>query len=132
MTFEEEHELPSGRLLDQVIAEKVMGWVELGDNLHYHDQDGQPTHYNIHVARGDCRYWAPSTDLATAWKVVEYLYTKDWWLYLSMDAFGTNVGFVRRSIKPDWKWTIHGLPPPHAICLAALISVEGVNPMETK
>jgi hypothetical protein len=100
-------QLPPGRELDALVAEKVLGWPAARDAK----------------AIGEAGYWtagderfihglpAFSTDIAAAWEVVEKLIASDEWPEFSLEYEATL------------KWSVgdcYGATAPHAICLAAL------------
>jgi hypothetical protein len=114
-------ELPAGRELDALIAEKVMGWRFMHDGLGnmrwYQDTvaiDGYgPNHW------GGYRDFSPSTDIAAAWEIVKKMRARgiplrlvlvcapgdpEWW-YASFEANG---------------WQVESNTAPLAICRAAL------------
>lgn len=63
MTNEEIDALPAGREMDTLVAEKVIGFVSnFQDGLVWRTVNGRLLHH-----------WSPSTDIATAWEVVEKL-----------------------------------------------------------
>jgi hypothetical protein len=117
--------LPSGRNLDALIAEKVMGWQPsiLGN---YPWQMVEP--------KGDiakvklCPYY--STDIAATWDVVEKMFE-----FVQTDGDYSDWLFIGGNSKKDWlvvlnelSWTderidVHADTFPLAICRAALLLV---------
>lgn len=128
----------AGRELDTLVAEKVMGWT--AKDGRWHDADGKDLgsdHADNDLGLGDYYYpdehWSPSTDISSAWEVVEKLQADGWGL--SLDSPGFRPGqwrcLLQRCDSPDdGRVRVSSLieveestTGPHAICLAALKSV---------
>ncbi len=113
--------LEAGRLLDALVAEKVMGWRRKpGRNVWIDDNvlTGwliEPDDVN------DAPCWAPSTDIAAAWEVVEkVMYPHGWYLAPVPDSEGWWGVFT----PPDEHREVAlGATAPLAICRAALKAV---------
>ncbi len=56
---------PTGRELDALVAEKVMGWSFCDGHGGYWSKGG--------LSMGSVHAWSPSTDIGAAWQVVEKL-----------------------------------------------------------
>jgi len=117
-------DLKPGRELDALIAEKVMG---------------------IPVTKEQGDYWPPpdpgknfstqpipdySTDISAAWEVVEHMRTKHWRDAFTLfspeieNATEWRAFFAKKFVSVDDSKFESGESAPHAICLAALKSVE--------
>jgi hypothetical protein len=110
----------TGRELDALVAEKVMGWRDVSDGY------GTPPEATLWEAIHIIPHY--STDIAAAWQVVERMRDQGWTSHytdLSLD-----------SREPWHSWHFTGTTPPngptlsaqastvpHAICLAALRAV---------
>ena len=106
-------DMPAGRELDALVAEKVMGQ--------------ETTEWTDGLGGTGVTFFAPvepySTDIAAAWEVAEKL----------IQTLGIAVeqpfhdGIWRCTIFGLWpkKWVCHGETAPLAICRAALKAVEG-------
>mgnify|MGYP001571535769 CR=1 FL=1 len=124
-------DLPAGRELDALVAEKVMGW------KHYAPAAVQEVWYppNLHPSNNVLGHSIPhySTDIAVAWQVVEHLKNKlhlqvilhwagdecpKWLCNLRADGY--------RSFQ-DQEWQVEADTAPLAICLAALKAVGWTN-----
>lgn len=129
-------EMPAGRELDALVAEKVMGFVRVADDTS--DYHGVRHGTEVLLPPGETlhslREWLPrsgpiafgyfvtqrySTDIAAAWQVVERMRNPDFRLNKDGDwgcSFGGELRFV-------------GLAPtaPLAICRAALKAVGGAS-----
>ncbi|MDR4470427.1 MAG: hypothetical protein MRJ68_19375 [Nitrospira sp.] len=109
-------DLLPGRELDALVAQKVMkSFVPAGSHPQLHD--------DAWVDRGDF-VWEPpsySTSIDAAWQVVERV-TESCKFNLSMGMFGLywNAAFY---IGTSFE-TVTATTAPHAICLAALKTVE--------
>jgi hypothetical protein len=120
-------DMKPGSELDALIAEKVMGfkkeWQPLWNKHHWLLPNGLVIDTN----------WSPSTDIATAWLVVEKLRltvwpTEDGRWFVFRDEFGTGYGdeywfggsdFSKRLEEPSYEWVV-AETAPLAICLSAL------------
>jgi len=114
MTREEILKLEPGPELDRLIAERVMGW---------------KNHEDFNFGPGgqiwrDKRVWSPSTDIATAWEVIETLREKKF----VIDILGSLEDFIVKIWNENES---EGLSiakasaeqAPLAICRAALLAV---------
>lgn len=119
-------DLPAGRELDALIAEKVMGWAPVHDGLNFRWADGgdyEKRHRYV------CD-WSPSTDIAAAWQVVERMDSLGWYLTIDRLSSGERVRFWRcewmRYTEENEKcgdcWE-DADTAPLAICRAALEAV---------
>ena len=123
--------MEAGRELDALVAEKVMGWEATADGL-YWDARQKRTRLvlgsaiakkreEMGIENGPGFVFAPSTDIATAWEVVEK--ADLWSLYGSIGD-----GPYRACIQfEDREGLMTADTAPLAICLAALkaVSQEG-------
>ena len=109
-------EIPPGREMDALVAEKVMGWIR------YNDSQGWPSGAK-HTGNRRRSYPRYSTDIAAAWEVVEKLLRDNGELVVAI-----------QSDDHDWVCTIRDDPlnivgysrsptAPLAICRAALMTV---------
>lgn len=110
-----------GHELDKLVAEKVMGWntsMRQCDGWNYHD-DSYPN--------SDSRIFAPSTDIAHAWDVLEEMRHR----HVYLDVIQTNNGFMvgdgSENYADDEGFTEGKLiniglaeTAPHAICIASI------------
>lgn len=116
-------DLPAGRELDALVAEKVMGWRRLPDTPEW----GVPPDYTTGGALG----WRPySTDIAAAWEVVEKL--REGWLEVNLDCTAFNCANTVRCCvtkqgqqHPPFPLYADAKTAPLAICRAALRAVGG-------
>ena len=93
--------ISAGRKLDARIAEKVMGW-----NM---DLDG---------------LFRPSAFIKEAWLVVEKMQSRGWIMRLDMVKGVCKVNFIRPGDRLPTS-IADGHDAPEAICIAALLAVEG-------
>lgn len=123
-------DLPPGRELDALVAEKVMGWPELipgkpfpkGKSFYLSDQ------HCCTREVGDHNTWSPSTDWRAAGEVLEKLAEvghraeiRDW---RHVDAGWECVIYRAGAVGPVCTGTGEfAQTGPHAICLAALAAV---------
>lgn len=112
----------AGRLLDTLVADRVMGWKTFAGEPGY----GRPPGKLSLVLNEVPPY---STDIAAAWQVVEHLERTMW--ALSLHRSTDDNGFLAegwQAIFTDPEASYHAAAPtaPHAICLAALM-VAGVD-----
>jgi hypothetical protein len=122
-------EMPAGRELDALVAEKVMGWT-LCDRVAMGWGDGPPVFATGEdpyddTARPSRQDWRPSEDIAAAWEVVENWrnrcngegvvllswHSEEW--VCELGIWGVESGF--RHAPAD--------TAPLAICRAALLAV---------
>ncbi len=129
MTKDEILRMEAGREMDALVATKVMGWEDDPEVPYWdaRDVNGQV----IHVSRR----WSPSTDIAAAWEVFEFL-SKN-----SVEVAVSCNGVERATIGHDsdgWScsvWWFKDIESSHAIegiyadtaplaiCKAALLAV---------
>lgn len=117
----------AGPELDKLVAEKVMGWEICGDKWKGFPNTVGNARPTIHA-----RNWCPSTNIAHAWDVVEFmrLSLKQWQFHLFQQASsetGEWVGpwgayFNEPSDVHNDSLYGHGTAP-YAICIAALKAV---------
>ena len=74
------------RALDIAIAEKVMGWGHVLDPLGERTGHPLPPEQTRHWLSGIPQY---STDIAAAWRIVEYLRSQGWVMTLSVNEYVT-------------------------------------------
>lgn len=117
----------AGPELNALVAEWVMKWTRLtspsGDYVPW--EDDKRRRHNTHVAArsfAGLMEWSPSTDLATAWEVVEKLRTDNYWIQVGTCDAGWNVQ-IGRINKLLQHVTVVADTVPLAICLAALKAV---------
>lgn len=125
-------ELKAGRELDALVAERVMGWtVNRTNDRHWHTVG--PTGRERHILIGrdccagqhdyDSHAFMPSTDIASAWLVVEKLNATGWLCDLFRNQMMTHwhVAFA----KDHTDSFVNDASAPLAVCLAALKAVGG-------
>jgi len=127
MTREEIFKLKAGPELDRLIAERVMEWRESSD-FAIEKETGNLLKIDLSdsIFKGLWK-WSPSTDVAAAWEVVEYMAQKQFDFTLSghgekytVQVWNADPGAnrVRNPLA-----TVYG-PIPLAICQAALLAVK--------
>lgn len=122
-------DLPAGRELDALVAEKVMGWHQEPRLLHYGPNDsgeiwceprrrggmGEPVH--------DVRRFSPSSNIGDAWEVVEEFASR----CIHVEVASTPDEHPHKfhcSVLKGGVWEHTGADTtPLAICLAALKAV---------
>ena len=126
-------EIPAGRELDGLVAQRVMGWSDLKwkDAGHKYDRGTTmtwPTGWIGKGPNGECylgdRF---STDIAAAWKVLEKMHNGEprfhWSIYsdniCDFSPFGPNNSPIYRAPRCE--------SVPLAICRASLKALEGEN-----
>lgn len=117
--------MKSGRDLDALMAEKVMGWTDVNLN-----GSGIPPHFK-HLTSHEL-YPNYSTDIAAAWEVVEKLTSSEG---IKLEIHPSNcfkeyeVGITFEDKDGDAMGPFYFLEKtaPHAICLAALKAVDQTN-----
>lgn len=132
--------MEAGRELDALVAEKVMGFC-----LHRPGFTFDLTHYERNCKRCDAmvpervfheqQAFKPSTDIGTAWQVVEHLAAQGWAVDISVPPEGDVEVSVLRvvTVKLSGKWYYERVgfarapTVPLAICRAALMAL-GVEP----
>jgi hypothetical protein len=108
--------LEAGQALDQLVAEKVMGWTlkKIGDHRVWGQTGWAPAG---NYTTGE-KVFAPSTDIAAAWEVVERLNK----LHIDVDVHSNASG--KKSVvawgQVESVNSGHVLSVPLAICRAAL------------
>lgn len=123
MTKDEILNMPAGKDMDRLIAEKVMGWYVSPDGL------VDPTHKPGDVFLGDvCSEYPFSKGIAEAWLVVKFLKSNFWsteiicWDFSERWAvtceYRTGHGEPRKTLYADAE------TPMLAICRAALLSIN--------
>ncbi len=88
----ENHELPAGRELDRAVGKRVMGI-----------EDRRVPEY--------------STNLLDAWKVIEKLNARGFWIRMESPSVRPEIQLIR---SDGFQVAASGETPAHAICLAAL------------
>ncbi len=116
---------PPGPRLNELMAEKVMGWYKertLGYTWwRYENGDSgyvdQPQTY-----REDPDYWDPSIDIACAWEIVQKLQDTHYFQLSGYDGIEKcSCYFIDRDNERGKDGCVDGIETiPHAICLAAL------------
>ena len=139
-------ELKAGRELDALIAEKVMGWHRKTENEIYpywYDEIGLVTKLAEDIpswSDGFANYaWSPSTNISSAWEVVEKFRKGNFFLRITPTEEGYRVtacsdeglplAFDKKTGDYDWdsKYSeayADAPTAPLAICRAALKAVE--------
>lgn len=127
----ETKDLPAGRELDALVAEKVMGWTfqtfpegACPEVRHWHRTSPIPEERSPEWAAsfiGACpRY---STDIAAAWTVVLRLFDLEAWDAILLSATSCDPYFDRDQLDHA-----DGDTAAHAICRAALKAISGSTP----
>src|SRR4030042_3346242 len=75
MTKDEILNMPAGREMDALIAEKVMGWKISLIDLTY---GGRWENIETGELMGGIQYWNPSENISAAWEVVEKMKSEGW------------------------------------------------------
>lgn len=115
----------AGRELDALVADKVMGFkIEKGSG-------GEPIIITSQKPRHEADLPEYSTDIASAWVVVEYLRReRDWPFCMGVESPSVDQHFAGWDAEFDShneffsSNTVTGETAPHAICLAALKAVN--------
>lgn len=122
--------LPPGAELDRMVAEKVMGAVEgpfIG--LAMSETWDIP---DIGIVRRS--KWSPSTNITDAWEVVEKMRERGFTFWIDSCGFPGEewrVQFTHDDPEPTRFYCEDRDTAPHAICLAAIASVDaGTSPKE--
>lgn len=117
--------LEAGPELDTLVAEKVMGWKSCHDHMGNEQWDtglhirNIPENPTMKVFRYGPSPWSPSTDIASAWEVVEKL-KQEHGYSVSVNCAGVVAPWgCEINNKFVWESTV-----PLAICCAALAAVE--------
>jgi hypothetical protein len=112
-----------GRELDAFVAEKVMGWKKqefvpgVSHEHRWHDQNGQ-LQISIHPY---------STDIAAAWEVVEKFIKDGWEVVLNVSIREAKITLWNDAGMAIREGKAFGSSITHAICLAALKTVEQIG-----
>lgn len=114
MTREEILSMSAGKELDELVAEKVMGWERTGQC--WKDERGNTRTIEL-TSFGS---FEPSTDITAAWEVVE-LIGKDYGVEVYHED-GLSECAVGSLHKPEIV-RVEALTAPEAICKAALLAV---------
>ena len=128
--------MEAGRELDALVAEKVMGWSSQADGL-YWDAGNHRTRLVLGSIIAKKRdemglenahgfVFAPSTNIADAWEVVEMLVSTPG---PNGDHHSVRVDYSGDAVvvideNEDWQVSAIASTAPHAICLAALRAKE--------
>ena len=127
MTRDEILNMPAGREMDTLIAQKVMGWSAdpegywLNKKENYDDTGWGLIDQDKTTHHPSSRRFCPSTDIAAAWMVVEKFYSMslnkysggdEWRVYLVTERDGANVDAHAEADTA-----------PLAICRTALLAV---------
>jgi len=122
MTKEEIMQLKSGKKLNALVAENIMGWTKKQVSAdECFEITGDCCANIIWLDSYDTWAYEPdkySTDISEAWQVIEYLKTKGWGFQLKMDniiwaeLYGLGIGY----------FTCIGESAPEAICKVALLA----------
>lgn len=134
LTYEDILNMPAGKEMDALVAEKVMGW-----RVTYHDhKNGRDSDYSWISAedsngnwfiikpskwQDDWGKWSPSTDIATAWEVWQKM------LEDFPDKELPAADFVNNIMGGDYCDTLRDIVflfkkiTPESICRAALLAV---------
>lgn len=128
-----ETELPPGRELDTLVAERVMGWtVNRADGRHWHTVGPTGRERGILIGCDCCadkydRAFTPSQDIRDAWEVVEKLTTttKQWFRFEQSSVTYCATFETSGTGECDGEWTSEAETAPLAICRAALKAVGG-------
>lgn len=135
-------DLPPGRELDALVAEKVMGYRREKAPPDANGENGGtdvlvPPDYEVaswaYPPLGGIAltYFVPrfSTDLTAAWRIVNKLTTTTkQWFRINVFSTGCTATFeVIGAGDRDFEVSAESFEVPHAICLAALKAAEKVN-----
>lgn len=109
-------DMPAGRELDALVAEKVM---DDPVDRQIVDQHG----FEIILRRSRLVLPRYSTDISAAWKIVEHLRSRN--MFVELSEMGINKDWSCSFDGEDGK-TVHaeGDTAPMAICMAALLAVR--------
>jgi len=126
-----------GPELDRAIAEQVMGWKANPNPDKYRAESinryGQPVLDVANIGHNCDAYdeviFQPSTNIAHAWEVVEYMTqtTKESWEFTHYTTLQIAIFEFDGGRERPWKpgqYVGEALTMPHAICLAALAAVN--------
>jgi len=110
--------------INEIIAEYVMGWaIHPRNTAFWVPQLYMKTDDYQHVIRSE---WKPSTDIASAFQVVEKMREKNWLFHCSnhSDSWGAEFWFTQ-----EWREHCEKVDSslPRAICLAALSALKALE-----
>lgn len=125
-------DMPAGREMDALVAEKVMAWTSVRTGKKYDASDFDDL-YGQSLGGFDWRCPVPgySTDIAAAWKVVEYLRKRK-------EPYGAQLDHIEERNQSEGIWVVqfcakyneawwhahaYADTVPLAICRAALKAV---------
>jgi len=139
MTRDEILNMPAGREMDALVAEKVMGWINVekttwsnfradgtrfggGEEL----RGTPPNHYDINPVMYPVKNY--STDIAAAWQVVEKMQAAhEWYFHFGNKLYIFNIVDDNGEPEEDHRITLVAHNTSHtaplAICRAALLAV---------
>ncbi len=137
MTRDEILKLPAGGDIDELVAEKVMGFrvyrnESMGHHIAYPDKESNKYWFKPIGQLGTFCNWSPSTDIATAWEVVSAT---------AKEPFAWYIESVNIKDKPVIWWVGYWGGPTEeifmysaedeslslAICRAALLFTMGLG-----
>lgn len=119
--------MPAGRELDELVAERVMGWNRDNGSVMYRDKDDVPQGRTV-------SYWNPSTDISEAMEAEAKAMEKDDLIYAAalMQVCWNDTDYIT-SVDPcnmvEWTYLsdlIHANPEQR--CKAALLALLEVSP----
>ena len=123
--------LRSGREIDVLVAEQIMGWQMETDESklkrlqRYFSRDEHPRWWRAPEGGWYSDPPSYSSDIAAAWQIVESMNSQGQFLFLSQNYEAYNVAFDQpRTTNPDY---ISEKSIALAICQAALVVAERVN-----
>jgi len=130
MTRDEILNMPAGREMDALVAEKVMGWIPK-DNLYWKDNEGSFAGWATEFSEYSVKPFRPSTDIVAAWQVLEHLIATGEQRFEAPALFKYPLAwlcvFYQKHEKPGEMapaWIDANAPTaPLAICRAALLAV---------
>jgi len=137
MTREKILAMGSGREMDALVAEKVMGLTVICQQESDHFLHGLAK--VLHVPKREritipmVQMWRTSdgkvlrrysTDIAAAWTVVEYMRAEGWDFELVTRIWG-RIGWRATLYSCRVAWSAYGSTAPEAICRAALVAALG-------
>jgi hypothetical protein len=130
MTRDEILNMPAGREMDELVADKIIHW------NHNHEinecEDGFYSYCMIcgheprfeEIEPGDCDgYPCYSTDISAAWEVIKEMQTKGYWVYLGVLSSYSYCIFTGKQSPKEYRVETGINETPLAICRAALLTV---------
>ena len=124
-------QLSAGREIDVLVAEQIMGWQietdepKLESLQRYFSLDEHPQWWRAPEGGWYSDPPSYSSDIATAWQIVERMNSRGQFLFLSQNSEGFKVDFDElRTFSPD---NISEKSGALAICKAALLVAERVQ-----